>query len=78
MILKCELDFSSSGQKPAAGSCEHGNEVSCSIKGREYLDQLLKKDSPLSMKLFIYHQFYLMIFSNGGPSLSACGKIKYI
>jgi hypothetical protein len=28
-----------------AGSCEHGNELSGSIKGGEFLNQLLKKDS---------------------------------
>jgi hypothetical protein len=28
------------GQEPVAGSCEHGNEPLCSIKGREFLDLL--------------------------------------
>jgi hypothetical protein len=34
----CGLDASSSGWGPMAGSCEHGNEPSSSIKGREILD----------------------------------------
>jgi hypothetical protein len=48
------LDSSGSGQGPVAGSCEHGNEPSGFIKGREFLDQLrdyylLRKGSvPLS------------------------------
>jgi hypothetical protein len=33
-----ELDSSGSGQGQAAGSCEHGNDPSGSIKGREFLD----------------------------------------
>ena len=49
------LDKSGSGQEPAAGSCEHGNETSGSIKGKDLFDQLsdhqrLEKDfAPLSM-----------------------------
>jgi hypothetical protein len=44
------LDAPGSVQGPVAGCCEHGNEPSGSIKGREFLDklsdcQLLKKDS---------------------------------
>jgi hypothetical protein len=37
---RCGLD--SSGSRPGlmVGSCEHGNEPSGSIKGREFLDQL--------------------------------------
>jgi len=34
----CELDACGSGWGPAADSCEHRNEPSGSIKGREYLD----------------------------------------
>jgi hypothetical protein len=34
----CGLDASGSGQGSAVGSCEHGNELSGSIKGREFLD----------------------------------------
>jgi len=34
----CGLDSSGSGQGPAAGSCQHGNEPSGSIKGKEFLD----------------------------------------
>lgn len=33
-VLKCKLN--SSG--PMAGSCEHSNESSCSIKGGKFLD----------------------------------------
>jgi hypothetical protein len=36
--VDCGLDSSNSGQGPIAGSCEHGNELSVSIKGRELLD----------------------------------------
>jgi hypothetical protein len=46
------LDLSGPGQDPMAGSCEHGNVNSGSIKGREFLDQvndcqILKKESVL-------------------------------
>jgi hypothetical protein len=34
------LGLSDLVQGPVAGSCEHGNEPSVSIKGREFLDQL--------------------------------------
>jgi hypothetical protein len=49
-VGKCELGASGSGQGPMAGCCEHGNEPSGSIKGKELLDlmrnyQLIKKDS---------------------------------
>jgi hypothetical protein len=33
MVQMCELDSSSSGYGLVAGSCEHGNELSGSIKG---------------------------------------------
>jgi len=32
------LDSSGSGQRPVADCCEHGNELSGSIKGGEFLD----------------------------------------
>jgi hypothetical protein len=35
---RCGLYLSSSGYGPMAGSCEHGNEPSGSIKGGEFLD----------------------------------------
>jgi hypothetical protein len=35
---KCGVDSSGSGWGPVAGSCEHGNEPSGSIKGGEFLD----------------------------------------
>jgi hypothetical protein len=35
---RCGLDASGSGQEPAVGSCEHGDEPSGSIKGGEFLD----------------------------------------
>jgi hypothetical protein len=46
----CGLDSSGSGQGPVAGSCEHGNQLSGSIKFWEFLEWLtdcwlLKKDS---------------------------------
>jgi hypothetical protein len=52
MVRMCELDASGSGQGPAAGCCEHGNEPMGSIKGSGFLDELrdyklLKKDSAL-------------------------------
>jgi len=34
----CGLDTSRSEQGPVAGSCEHGNEPSGSIKDTEFLD----------------------------------------
>jgi hypothetical protein len=36
--LGCGLDSSGSGYEQVAGSCEHGDEPSGSIKGREFLD----------------------------------------
>jgi hypothetical protein len=36
----CGLDASDSGYRPVAGSYEHGNELTGSIKGGELLDQL--------------------------------------
>jgi hypothetical protein len=46
-VGRCGLDSSASGQGSVAGSCEHDNEPSGSIKGGEILDWLLKKDSVL-------------------------------
>jgi hypothetical protein len=48
------LDSSGSGQRPVAGSCEHGNALSGSIKCREFLAWLnncwlLNKDSAPSI-----------------------------
>jgi len=37
-VGRCKLDTAGSGQGPVAGSCEHGNEPSGFIKGREFLD----------------------------------------
>jgi hypothetical protein len=34
----CGLDASGLGYGPFASSCEYGNELSGSIKGREFLD----------------------------------------
>jgi len=36
--LRSRLD--SSGSRPVTGSCEYGDELSGSIKGSEFLDQL--------------------------------------
>jgi hypothetical protein len=36
-VGRFELDSSGSGYGPHAGSCEHGNESSGSIKGGEFL-----------------------------------------
>jgi hypothetical protein len=36
----CGLDASGSGWETVAGSCEHSNEPSGSIKGGEFLDQV--------------------------------------
>jgi hypothetical protein len=46
----CGVDSSGSGKRPVAGSCEHGNETSGSIRSGEFLDQLgdyklVRKDS---------------------------------
>jgi hypothetical protein len=38
-VGRCGLDAYDSGQGPVLGSCEHGNEPSGSIKGRDF-DQL--------------------------------------
>jgi len=35
---RCKLNASGLGQGPMAGSCEHSNEPSSSIKGGECLD----------------------------------------
>jgi hypothetical protein len=35
---KCGLDSSDSGQEPVVGSCEHGNKLSDTIKGWEFID----------------------------------------
>jgi hypothetical protein len=37
-VGRCGLDAHGSGQGPVAGPCEHGNELSGSIKGSEFLD----------------------------------------
>jgi hypothetical protein len=37
-VERCEMDASGSGYGPVAGSCEHGNEPSGSMKGREFFD----------------------------------------
>jgi hypothetical protein len=38
MVGRCGLDSFGSGWGLEVGSCEHGNEPSSSIKGREFLD----------------------------------------
>jgi hypothetical protein len=40
-MLEYELDSSRSGYEPVAGSFEHGNTFSDSIKDGEFLNQLL-------------------------------------
>jgi hypothetical protein len=35
-VGRCRLDSSGLGQRPMAGSCEHDNEPSGSIKGGEF------------------------------------------
>jgi hypothetical protein len=37
------MDSTGSGYGPVAGSCGHGNEPSCSIKGGEFLHQFSDK-----------------------------------
>jgi hypothetical protein len=44
-VRRCGLDASRSGQEQVAGSCEHENEPSSSIKGYLSDYQLLKKGS---------------------------------
>jgi hypothetical protein len=39
-VGKCGLDSSGTGCGPVAGSCEHDNEPSGSIKAEEFLDYL--------------------------------------
>jgi len=36
-LTRCRLDASGSGQEPVVGCSEHGNELSGSIKGGEFL-----------------------------------------
>jgi hypothetical protein len=38
MSRRCGLDACGLGKGPVAGCCEHGNEPSDSIKGREFLE----------------------------------------
>jgi hypothetical protein len=45
MTEGCTLDLSGPGYGSVAGSCEHVNEPSVFIKGGEFLDYLLEKDS---------------------------------
>jgi hypothetical protein len=40
-VGRCGLNASGPGQGRVAGSCEHSNEPPGSIKGREFLDQLV-------------------------------------
>jgi hypothetical protein len=52
-VGSCRLDVYGSGQEPVAGTCEHVNEYSGSIKGGEFLDylsdcQLIKDSAPWS------------------------------
>jgi hypothetical protein len=60
MVGRCGLDSSGSGQVPVAGSCEHCNESSDSIKGGEFLDQLTdcqhRKDSAPWSYLIVYNK----------------------
>jgi hypothetical protein len=37
-VGSCGLDISGSGYGPMVGFCEHGNEISGSIKGGDFLD----------------------------------------
>jgi hypothetical protein len=60
-----ELDSSSSEEEPVTGSFEHGNELSGSIKPREFLDQLsvlaASQEELCSMELdlpFLILQFF--------------------
>jgi hypothetical protein len=39
-VENCGLHSSGSGEGPVVDSCEHGNEPSGSIKGREFTDYL--------------------------------------
>jgi hypothetical protein len=38
MVGRCELVSFGLGQGPGVSSCEHGNEISGSMKGGEFLD----------------------------------------
>jgi hypothetical protein len=37
-VGRCEQDESDSGQGPVVGACEHGNEPSGCMEGREFFD----------------------------------------
>jgi hypothetical protein len=51
----CEVDSSGLGYGPVAGSYEHGNECSGSIKGRELLHQRAKRLLPSQERLTLLH-----------------------
>jgi hypothetical protein len=51
-VGSCGLDACGSGYGPVAGSCEHGNDISGSLRGGEFLEylsdyQLLKDSSSM-------------------------------
>jgi hypothetical protein len=47
--LKVWLDSSGSGQVSVPPPCEHGNELSSSIKGGEFLDRVIIRFSRMSL-----------------------------
>jgi hypothetical protein len=53
----CKLESRDSGKCPVVDSCEHGNELSVSIKGGKFIDllsdyKLLDKDSAPWLSIF--------------------------
>jgi hypothetical protein len=66
-LVRCELDFSASGQRPAAGSCNISNEPLNSIQGRKFTDwlsyYLLLKDTALWSLFMNYRKITVADFS---------------
>jgi hypothetical protein len=58
------LDSSGSGYGPVAGSCEHGNEPSGSIKVGEFLDYL--NFYWLSRMTLLHVVIYIKVIDSGG------------
>jgi hypothetical protein len=53
-MVGCGLDSPGPGLGPVAGSCEHDNETSGSIKGGEFLDQLSDYQFLKRILLYVY------------------------
>ena len=78
------LDGVCSGQGQVAGACEYGNELSCSIKCGEFLDQLqnqvASQEGLCSMeqvsKYICYEHVLLFCFMYVSPYVSLCSNTQ--